>query len=56
MAEQRMHASISNLSLGLPAGLEQVTARELASKHIGAFGIQPGKAGVHFRQGPHQSL
>ena len=42
----------SVLNLEADAGLEQVTARELGSPYIGAFDIQPGKAGVHFRQAP----
>ena len=42
----------SVLRLESDAGLEQVTAKELGSPHIGAFDIQPGKAGVHFRQAP----
>ena len=30
-------------------GLEEVTAKELGSQHVGAFDIKPGKAGVHFK-------
>ena len=43
-APQQMHV------LWSPAGLEEVVAAEVSAPQVGAYDVQPGKAGVSFRQ------